>query len=333
MKIISNLCKVLILGTLLFMCACDDDDNNNVIVPPTETIAQFITNNDDYSTLKAALDLTELTSTLNGEEEFTVFAPKNTAFDTYFLEAGIASIDDIDTPEEIADLKTLLLNHVVSGTNRTSSLNTGYINSLSAFNENTDEFLSMYLEVSNGIVAINGGAVGDTNGATVTEEDLPMSNGIVHIVDAIIQLPTIDTFVIIDPNLSSLLAAISAYPSFEYTTQLAGDGPFTLFAPDNNAFDLLFEGDELPNQISDITEEDLSGILNLHVVDGSNIRVEAFTEDPLTTSGGTLTVDPASNILSDGSDPVIESTILSTNIQASNGVLHIIDNVLLTSTL
>ncbi|KAA1247831.1 fasciclin domain-containing protein [Aquimarina sp. RZ0] len=331
MKIISKITRITTILTLTIgMYSCSDDDDGNVVVAPTQSIAEFVASQSNYSSLKAALDLTELTPILSGTEQFTVFAPDNGAFTSFLTDAGFADLSEVDTDEEIALVKSILLNHVVNGSNLSATLSTGYINTQATYGDTVDQFLSMYLTVENNTVTINGGSSGENTGAVVSQADIITTNGVIHAVDAVIQLPKVTTFATADPNFSRLVEGLTAY-SFEYVTTLEGAGPFTVLAPDNAAFDTLLDSNADWNATSDIPEATLETALNLHVISGSNVREGDLTDGEVTTLGGNIAVDTTNNTITDGSDPAISSTIVSTNVQATNGVIHVIDTVLLSA--
>ncbi len=215
----------------IFVVSCDNDNNGNVITPFDPTISEFVTANSDYSLLLAALERTNLTTTLNGTDDFTVFAPNNAAFATFLNDNGFASLDD--APEDV--LRNVLLNHVVSGTNASQNLTTGYINSLAVYGT-TSNNLSLYMDLSSG-VAINGVS-------NVTAADVAVSNGVVHAVDAVIGLPPVVTFALADPTFDTFAAALTRADQPDFVSALVTSlgstpAPFTVFAPTNDAFSAL----------------------------------------------------------------------------------------------
>ncbi len=324
MKNLLKFTLVLFLTMPLFSCGDDDD---TVIVPPTNTIADFVAANDDYSSLGAALDAAGLTATLDGTTEFTVFAPNNAAFSAFLSANGFASLDDVPVPL----LTEVLLNHVIAGKNEAADLTTGYVNTLATFDGQALENLSMYLNTSAG-VAINGGdAV--AGGASVTAADVAVDNGVIHAVDNVIGLPTVVTFALADSDtFSNLVAALTRADQPDYVSVLTdangGDGnaPFTVFAPTNDAFgDLLAELGA--DSLADIDGAVLTATLNTHVIAGANVRAEDLTDGVVSTLGADVTIDAANATITDLNARV--STILVTNVQAANGVVHAINTVLL----
>ena len=170
MKKIMNVTKIAFLAITLFsLLSCVDDDDNGNIIDNTEpnSIADFVANNEDYSSLLAALNQTGLTATLAGNGNFTVFAPNNAAFDAFLDGVALADLDN--------DLLTqVLLNHVLNISVTSDALSTGYFKNL-ASEASTGANLDMYIDTTAGVV-INGQSA-------VTVPDIETDNGIIHAVD------------------------------------------------------------------------------------------------------------------------------------------------------
>lgn len=312
-----NLLKIsLIVFITLGFASCSDDDSNSD--PQTNTIADFVASNDDYSSLKAALDKAGLTATLAGQGSFTVFAPNNAAFATFLNANGFASLDDVPT----ALLTNLLLNHVLSGVNMASDLTTGYVNTL-ATEASSGANLSMYVNTSSG-VKLNGIS-------TVTTADIEADNGVIHAVNTVIALPTVVTFATADPTFATLVSALTRADQPDFVGILstpAGTSPtpFTVFAPTNDAFAALLV--ELgANSLNDIDGATLTATLNTHVIAGANVRAADLVDGTVTTLGADLIVDASNATLTDPNGRV--SNIIVVDVQAANGVVHVIDKVLL----
>ncbi|MDC8005515.1 fasciclin domain-containing protein [Aureisphaera galaxeae] len=316
MKNLLKLTLTLFLALSIVSCS-DDDDNGNVMDPGSQTIADFVSDNADYSTLLAALDRAGLVTTLDGTIEFTVFAPNNAAFDAFLTANNFTSLDDVPTDV----LTNVLLNHVVSGSVLSTQLNTGYINTLgvaiNGFN------LSMYVDTSSG-VTLNGEA-------SVATADVEVDNGVIHAVDAVIGLPNVVTFATADPTFSTLVAALTRSDQPDFVSVLSTpDGtspaPFTVFAPTNDAFgDLLTELGV--GSLDDIDTATLTATLNTHVIAENNVRAADLTDGPVTTLGGEITIDATNATITDTNGRV--SNIIVTDVQSINGVIHAIHKVIL----
>ena len=260
---------------------------------------------------------TTFTSLLsNNEETFTVFAPLNSAFDSFM------------NPED-NNINTILANHVISGAAaNAANLSNSYLNTLGT---NADgDFLSIYVNTDDGVV-LNGVS-------TVASADIVATNGIIHAVDTVIDLPTVVTFAAADPNFSTLVTALTELtPATDFVSVLStADGnypaPFTIFAPTNDAFAAL----------ASIPEEGpLTAILQHHVIGGANIRSGDLTPDGDTTTPATLEGDALTITLPGTADNIADITdgsgnmdigIIAVDVQANNGVIHAINKVMIPDT-
>lgn len=312
--------KIALLAFLTFgLFACSDDDDGGDVITPSNTIADFVAGNPDYSSLGAALEVTGLDATLEGTANFTVFAPNNAAFNSFLSNNGFNSLDEV--PEDV--LTEILLNHVQEGEIMSSALTTGYIESM-ATGMASDQPLSLYINTEDG-VTINGVS-------SVTTPDVEVDNGIIHAVDAVIGLPDVTTFATADPNFDILVQALTADESFTFveTLMMSEDpAPFTVFAPTNTAFTNVLDELELAG-LDDIPADLLSSILSYHVVAGSNVRAEDLTDQMMveTLETGSFTITLGDNVtITDENGRT--ATIVATNVQANNGVIHALDTVIL----
>ena len=307
---LQNLLGLLIIALGLFMTSCGDDED-------VKTIAELASETDDLSSLVAALERAELTSVLNGSTEYTVFAPTNAAFAAFLDANGFDSLEDVPTDA----LTSVLLNHVVAGKNLSTGLSNGYVPTQSTTSISTKN-VDMYINIDNG-VQLNGQS-------TVTTADIDASNGVVHIVNSVIVPASVTTFALADPTFETLVAALTREDSFTFASILADAGSYTVFAPTNDAFgDLLVELGV--DGLGDIPTETLSNVLSYHVVGGANVLASTLMDgqsiSPL-FDGADFTID-----LSNGAQ-IIDNAgrttdIIVTDVQAANGVVHVVNQVLL----
>lgn len=296
--------------------SCDDDDNNVVV---DNTITGKASTTANLSILVQALVKAELASTLQGAGPFTVFAPTNEAFATFLATTPYASINDV--PKEA--LTQILLNHVVTGTVKSTDLTTGYIKTLAKGTASTTNTLSMYVNTSSG-VKLNGIA-------TVTTADIMASNGVIHIVDKVIDLPTIVTHAAANGNFSTLVSVLNRSGQPNFITALSATGPFTVFAPTNAAFTAL-NTELAPGGIAGVSAANLTKVLQYHVVSPANVLAASLTEGqvvtPILTPAQTFTIQLTGGAkIKDANNRI--SNIIITDVQCSNGVIHAIDKVLL----
>ncbi|EPR72081.1 Transforming growth factor-beta induced protein IG-H3 precursor [Winogradskyella psychrotolerans RS-3] len=327
MKIISKNFKLLTVFLLVIgFTSCSDDDDNTTTPTPTTVVDIALENN--LTSLAAALQATDLVTTLQGEGPFTVFAPSNAAFAQLLSDTGL-DLNNLSTAEN-ALVKNILLNHVIIGITVTSTnlvdAESGYTNTAATGPNGAN--LSLYYTTSNGVM-LNGSS-------TVTNADNVASNGIVHIVDEVIGLPTIATFATTNPALSNLVAALqladTGTPTVPYisTVSDASAGPFTVFAPTNDAFaNLLLELDPSGNTaLGDLDPATVDAVLTYHIVSG-NIQSSDLPNGAVMTLGGEITADNTAFTLTDPNGRISNIVTSLVDIQSMNGVVHVIDTVLL----
>ena len=284
------------------------------------TVADTVVALDELSSLETALKAADgdLVTVLSGDGPFTLFAPNNAAFDA--LIAALEADDLAAVAEAVGSdgLQQVLLAHVVSGTLGSAQLTADTV--LTTANDSS-------------IVVGRDGETVTVNGAAVVTPDIQVSNGVVHIIDSVINLPvteggeemgsTVTDSIAANDELSTLTLALKAAGLDE---ALRGDGPFTVFAPNDGAFtDLLaaLELNDLDEVIAELGEEGVADLLRAHVIAGSFPSDQLMAQEYETLNPGqTLTVTTT-----DDSVFVNGAGVLRADILASNGVIHIIDSV------
>jgi uncharacterized surface protein with fasciclin (FAS1) repeats len=305
---------LLALSFTLTFSSCDDD-NDDV----TPTIVGFAQENDNFSSLVAAVERAGLVDALNDEmASLTLFAPTNAAFAAFLQENNYTSVDDVP----VAALQQVLLYHVIAGEVASTALETNYYPTLAEYA--AGQPLNLFINTDGG-VAIN-------ISADVEAADEKVANGIIHTVDEVILPANVVTFAAANPNFSILVQALTRSDlTTNFIEILNGDGPFTVFAPTNEAFINLLNSVPEWNTLNDIPVETLDAVLKYHVVAGANVRAADITDDaPVTTfsDGATFSIDL------DGATPTINAgsntaNIIATDVQGTNGVVHAIDAVIL----
>jgi len=297
----------LVLG-MIALSACTEKVNDITVIAG---------DNDNLTILVDALEQAGLVDDLQAEGPFTVFAPTNQAFQD-LLDSNPAWNELSDIPT--ATLTDVLLFHVVSGNIMAGDLSDTYVNTL-ATGPNMEP-LSLQVSVTGG-VTFNGSAIPSTT-------DVEADNGVVHIINKVMLPPNVVNLAVNNGEFTSLVAALTrADLTTDYLSILNGDGPFTVFAPTNAAFEALLESDENWNTLADIPVATLEAVLNYHVVNGANVQADQLTDGQTVTAlGGTFDID-----LSNGAQ--INTTsgqtvdIVITDVQGTNGVVHAINTVLL----
>ncbi|WXT99295.1 fasciclin domain-containing protein [Seonamhaeicola sp. MEBiC1930] len=278
--------------------------------------------NPSFSNLVAALSAADgdLVNVLSGEGPFTVLAPVNDGFTSFLADNNFASLGDVPTDA----LSQVLLNHVINGTIYSSDL----LNAGSGYSKTNatgagDNPMSIYYNTSNGVM-FNGVS-------TVALPDVVAANGVIHAVDKVIGLPTIATFATSNPALSILVETLAyadtGTPTVPYISTVSDSaaGPFTVFAPTNDAFGNLLTDLEV-GALTDIPTSTVDSVLLLHIVSG-NIQSGGLPNGTVMTLGGDITADNSNFTLtnSNGTSNIITSLV---DIQAANGVVHVIDRVI-----
>jgi len=324
-KILSSLSIVLIAAVVLAACApaatptlAPTATQMPATVAPTSTPAPTATSapmdivdiavaDGHFTTLVAALKAAGLVDALKGAGPFTVFAPTDDAFKK--LPAG--TVDALLKPENLAQLKNILLYHVVTGAVMSSDV-------VKLTSANTLEGDPVNIKVDMGNVYIND--------AKVVTADIKASNGVIHVIDTVLMPPqklgTIIAVATADGRFTTLVAAIKAAGLVD---TLNGAGPFTVFAPTDDAFKKLPAG-TVDSLLKPENLAKLKNILLYHVVSGKVMAADVVK----LTSAKTVLGQDVTITVKDGKVYLNGNVqIIITDIPASNGVIHVIDAVLL----
>ena len=315
-KMSFKLLAILLMGVFVMAsCSEDDEDDNNVDPVESNTIVDVASSDDDFSILVEALIQTGLDDALSNENaSYTVFAPTNAAFVSLLTELGVESLEDI--PSET--LSAVLLYHVLDGEATSSAVTTGYYSTLSA-GPAEGYTLSMYIDMEE--TEIN-------SRASIVDTDIMADNGVIHVIDKVVLPLSITGHAVANEGFSSLAAAVTR-------ADLAGtldsdEVTFTVFAPVNAAFDELFSN--LGVTLDDLSAEDLSPILLYHVVDAFVPAAEVVSGYVPTLCQGqeqsvSLQISAGDGVMLNGS-----SNVVVTDVVATNGIIHAIDEVVLPPT-
>jgi uncharacterized surface protein with fasciclin (FAS1) repeats len=299
---------------MFLLQGCDDDNDLVVLEPiiPSNTIVDVAVANGNFTTLVTALQATGLDEALaNPDINYTVFAPTDEAFALLGDEAIAELLADTDK------LTNILTYHVISSEVDAAAATAAAGTTVQMLNEN-----SIGLSLSGNDLLVNA--------STVIIPDVMASNGIIHAIDSVLMPPSMNepTGTIVDvasgdDRFSTLVEAIGAA---DLVGALSGEGPFTVFAPTNAAFDLIASGtiDALK-----LDEEKIANLLKQHVVAGEVNSAAAYAANgtavtTLSMAEIGVNIDTATDNLSFGA-----ANIIQTDIHTTNGIIHVIDAVIL----
>ena len=285
-----------------------------VLIPPTSeptgTVVDIVVNSEVHNLLEAAVLEADLAETLSGEGPFTVFAPTDDAF-IALAEALTLAPEDLLALPELADI---LLYHVVGATALSTDL--------------SDSQMVTTLNGADVTVTINEAGI-FINDAQVIVADLVATNGVVHVIDAVLT-PPVPTNTVVDIIVNSDIHTIleAAVLEADLVGALSGEGPFTVFAPTDEAFAALAEA--LGATASDLLAlPELTDILLYHVVGATAFSTDLSDGQMVATLNG---AEVEVSIECDGSIFINDAQVILADIEADNGVVHVLDAVLLPPT-
>jgi len=257
-----------------------------------------------FGTLLAAAEAAGLVGALQGEGPITVFAPTDEAF----AKLGQDKINELLKPENKAMLASILTYHVVPGKQKAEHV--VQASSLDTLNGQRID-----------ITTNDEGAYVD--GAKIVSTDVDASNGVIHVIDSVI-LPSGHDIVATAVEAGSFNTLAAALEAAGLVEALQGEGPFTVFAPTDEAFAALPAG-TVENLLKPENKDQLTAVLTYHVVPG-----RVFSE---TAAAGatveTLQGQPVTTRSADGKVFVNDAQVIHADIDTSNGVIHVIDQVIL----
>ena len=269
-------------------------------------IVDIASGSSDFTVLVAALQEADLVGALQDEGPFTVFAPTDAAFTALLSDLNITAEDLLGHPQ----LAQVLLYHVVPGKVMSTDLSDGMI-------AETLKGDDLMVDLSDGVM------INDSN---VVTADIEATNGVIHVIDKVL-VP--DDFVLSgndivdialsDPNFSML---VSLLQKADLVSALQAEGPFTVFAPTNAAFEDLLAA--LDITASDLMQQpDLAKVLLYHVVNGKAMSTDLSDGMQIPTlNGESLNIDLSDGVM------INDSSVVNADIQAVNGVIHVIDKIL-----
>jgi uncharacterized surface protein with fasciclin (FAS1) repeats len=299
--------------TLLAGCGGSDEEHD-----PLGTIVGVAQATSDFSILVEAVAAAGLVTTLNGSGPFTVFAPTNAAFAALLTELGVSK------EALLADtslLTAVLTYHVLPAKVESAAV--------------AAQLGKPITTVQGGIFKIDSeaGALMITDGrnrrATITATNIQASNGVIHVIDKVI-LPANKNIVETAQSISDFSILVEAVVAAGLVGTLSGSGPFTVFAPTNAAFAAALT--ELGLSKADLLASPLlDDILSYHVVSGRVLKADVPVGLDIATVLGATETFRISNALAITDEAGRVSNITATDVLTSNGVIHVIDRVILPS--
>jgi len=313
-KFLSFFAIAIIAVFVLSSCEKDDDDMIPTI-PLTDNIVELAQETSDLSILVDALTMyPNLVSALSADGNYTVFAPTNDAFTALLGVIGQSDLEDV--PEDV--IERLLKYHVISNA------------ALMSTDLEDGQMAATLLSADDKITVSIDGSMVMINNATVTSANIEASNGVVHIIDAVLvpelELSIVNTIVepaYFNKDFSILTAAV--VKANLLNTLINSEADFTLFAPNNDAFE-----EAGITSLDGLTAEDLAPILMYHVLDEEVFANELpATGSAVPTLNGNFYLSKNTNgVFINGLTEVIVATLAEGALDYDNGVVHVIDRTL-----
>jgi uncharacterized surface protein with fasciclin (FAS1) repeats len=356
MKFFSKFKFVFILCSIsVAFFSCEEKDEKTHPDYREGTILKTAYKDSTLTTFVDALLITNLSELLVKNEPYTVFAPTNKAFNKFFIKSSyyVANSEISKSNEASLDkipvnlLKQLLLNHIVLGNIKSSTIGTGYVKTLAKSSISQNNTMSMYINTATGI-RLNGMA-------TVTTTDITAINGTIHIVDGVLDFPLMQTHLELNPKLSdmnnfvknnagaTLLEQISLPKFYEKDKQqyFSKINPLTIYAPTNDAFAALNSELASSGGLASVSTTNLNKIFLYHTV-SQNMLSSAWVNNNSVSSLLSLPLVPPENKLifesfttqTSSGKKIVDvrnrvSEVETTDIQCWNGVIHVVNKVFL----
>lgn len=310
----TTLLSLSIAAAALPMSGCfGDDDDDTHEVAPTQNIAQIAADNDSLTVLNAALEASDLDEVLAATDtQYTVFAPTDDAFAELLGELNLSS-DELLADK---DLLTQVLTYHVVPSAVVKAADIPYGDSIETVNGQafTISEANVIMDASN-----------DTS--DIIDTDILATNGVIHVIDDVL-VPTDKSIVDLAAETDSLSILKEAVVAAGLADTLADDSAnFTVFAPTNDAFEAALT--ELKISKEELLEDTelLGQILKYHVINNDRIFASEIMAGEQSMLDGNSISFAEDKTITDGKDRT--ASVVIANVQADNGVVHVIDNVLL----
>lgn len=271
-----------------------------------------------FNALLAAVEKANLGATLaDPNANVTVFAPSDAAFTALASNLGFNNATAMVTALPAETLRNILTYHVLPSARTAAELSASATSSQNTLYSFENQPSTLAVAASQGNVRITDAAL---TTASVTSANISASNGVIHAIDKVLIPPGVLNIVQMAQVNAQLSSLVTAVVSADLQGTLSGSGPFTVFAPTNDAFAAAPTG---------LTTEQLGTVLTYHVLPSAVLAADIPFGTPINTvANQTITINA-------GSPPTITDTtstaasIDATDVRASNGVIHVIDKVLI----
>jgi uncharacterized surface protein with fasciclin (FAS1) repeats len=307
--------SLVVLGTAALFTGCGGSDDDHPA--PAGNVAQVAQAN-GFNALVAAATKAGLVATLSdANANLTVFAPTDAAFNTFATQLGFANATAMVAALPASALANVLSYHVLGSRKSAADLVAGGATQNTAY---TFEAAAapLRLTTTNGVVITDAALTT----ARVTGADVAATNGVVHIVDKVLVPPGVLNVVQmaqVNPTFTTLVGAV-VRANLQGT--LSGAGPFTVFAPTNDAFAVI------STTVAGLTTAQLSTVLTYHVLPSQVLAANIpFGTSIATVAGQNLTINQSPLSITDTTSTA--APIVATNVRASNGVIHVVGKVLI----
>jgi uncharacterized surface protein with fasciclin (FAS1) repeats len=296
-----------LVATTSFLAACGGGDD-----PPATTLS-VAQGDSRFSILVEAVNAAGLAETLAGPGPLTVFAPTNDAFAALLTELGVTK-DALLADKAL--LTAVLTYHVLPARVERAQVPLGQPVTTAQGGIFKVDAVGQNLVITDG----------RNRNATITATDLSAGNGVVHVIDKVI-LPADKTLVQTAQALPQFSILVEAVVAAGLVDALSGAGPFTVFAPTNDAFAALLAELGVSKDALLADKALLTQVLTYHVVPARVLKAQVPVGTPITSlQGDSFTIDATLSITDQAGRT---ASIVATDVLASNGVIHVIDKVIL----
>lgn len=314
---------IAVVGAIVSACGGSDDDDDNT---PTGNIAEVATGS-GLTALVAAATKAELVDELSAASAtLTVFAPTDAAFGVLATQLGFTSATNMVEQLSKEDLAKILSYHVLPARRSAADLTaTPSQPTIYNFPDTTPTTVTFKTE---GGAAVTDAVLSD---AKVTRADVAATNGVVHVIDKVLVPPGVLTVVqMAQTNPAAFSTLVGALGTAGLADDLSADGPFTVFAPTNAAFEAI------STVVAGLTPEQLTTVLTYHVISGQVLSSDlgpVFGNPQPTLSGQSITIvqgaAPVIATITDAAGTTPPAEIKNVDVRGTNGVIHVIDKVLI----